>query len=67
MDHPQTFDGRLAELSPFEITAAEAPKTASWKSDAWPSTDEVPAAELYGCVDWYQYPEPGREESQKAS
>jgi hypothetical protein len=65
--NPQTFAGRLAELSPFEITVAEAPNTAPWNSAAWPSTDEVSAKELYGCVDWYQYPEARPDESQKTS
>jgi hypothetical protein len=53
MDNPQTFRGRLAELSPFEITVSEAPEAPVWPKV---STDNVSAEELYGCVDWYQYP-----------
>jgi hypothetical protein len=59
MNQPQTFGGRLAELSPFEITVAEARNAAVWRpAAAWPtlSTDVVSAEALYGCVDWYQYP-----------
>jgi len=66
----QTFRGRPAELRPFEIKAAEAAKGAARKATAaWyeVSTDNVSAEELYGCVDWYQYPEQGeREREDKA-
>jgi hypothetical protein len=54
MNHPHTFAGRLRELSPFEITVPEVSEAAA----GWPkvSTEYVSTEDLYGCVDWYQYP-----------
>jgi len=68
----QTFPGRLAESGAFQIKLAGTPEAATSKSTAeWRevstgrrevSTDYVSAAELYGCVDWYQYPGQGKRE-----
>jgi hypothetical protein len=56
---PQSFYGRLAELCPFEISVSEAaegsPSRCSGPLRDTPA-EKVSAAELYGCVDWYQYP-----------
>jgi hypothetical protein len=57
---PSTLHGRLAELNPFDNgVTVKAPQavpsagTAAWREEC---TDNVSADELYGCVDWYQYP-----------
>ena len=55
----QPFRGRFAELSPLDIKVAKLPNAAACKSTASRrevATGKVPAVELYGCVDWYQYP-----------
>jgi hypothetical protein len=55
----QALRGRLAKLSPFEITVPEAPEVSpsTWSGPSRePLAERVSAAELYGCVDWYQYP-----------
>jgi hypothetical protein len=56
---PQIILGRLAELSPFDISLAETPTPAAGKpaeacGESSPHT--VLSEELYGCVDWYRYP-----------
>jgi hypothetical protein len=57
---PATLHRRLAELSPFNNGVTKATKaalceeTAAWREGY---TDNVSADELYGCVDWYQYPD----------
>lgn len=63
--HPERIGGRLAELSPFEIEV-ETPNAAACEATAVWRGVSISTEELYGCVDWYQYP--GQtEENKKAA
>ena len=66
----QTFPGRLAEPGALQIKLAGTPDAATSKSTAERrevSTDYVSAEELYGCVDWYQYPGQGEREPENTA
>jgi hypothetical protein len=61
----QPFHGRLAELSPFEIRLAEPRGVAvhnSGGASRQKNTGNVSIDELFGCVDWYRYPDPAERE-----
>jgi len=59
-DKTRTLHGRVAELNPFDnglcVKASEV--TSPQRTRAWrEGFTNLTADELYGCVDWYQYPD----------
>lgn len=61
--------GRLADLNPFDIRVTfEAQKPSSRVRNAlWPAPEAgTDSGDVYGCVDWYQYPV-GRADRAKAT